>query len=88
MIWNRFLQIIIIVVLLLNVLLLVNFVPRSFAAKQIQYKVVQAPGESGTAEAVESMLNQYASAGWELILTTMTRAPWGVMTSYVFKKSN
>ena len=62
----RTLLIIIVVLLALNIVLpiLSNPMP-SYAARSIQYKVFELPGEI---EDIEKILNEYGKEGWELII--------------------
>ena len=73
--------IIIVVLLALNIILPILSSPTpSYAAKNIQYKVINSGKVSRDKENFEKLFNEYGKEGWEFIAFDMA---WGF---YIFKR--
>ena len=73
--------IIIIVLLALNIILPIMSNPApSYAAKNIQYKVIKAEKIPGDKENFEKLFNEYGKEGWEFVGLELGRG------FYVFKR--
>ena len=79
--FTKVLLIIIGVLLSLNlVVLLLSNPPSSYAAKNIQYKVIKAEKVPGDKENFEKLFNEYGKEGWEFVGLELGRG------FYVFKR--
>ena len=77
----RMLLIIIVVLLALNLILPILLSPApSYAAKNIQYKVINSEKVSRDKENFEKLFNEYGKEGWEFVAFDMA---WGF---YIFKR--
>ena len=73
--------IIIVVLLALNIILPILSSPApSYAAKNIQYKVINSEKVSRDKENFEKLFNEYGKEGWEFVAFDMA---WGF---YIFKR--
>jgi len=81
---NRFFKVVLIIIgvlLSLNlVVLLLSNPPTSYAAKNIQYKVINCEGVQYDKENFEKLFNGYGKEGWEFVALEVGRG------FYIFKR--